>query len=106
MMYNGLVDLLENIHNDDFAQTVHMLQGLRTSLQYIRENQLSPYILTIPSVLQMKMRKGNQDEQEADTMASSKTFQEILSKLLRMKRTDTFKSSLSLDSKELVGLVS
>ena len=60
----------------------------------------APSILTIPSVLQMKMRKGNQDKQEADTMASSKTFQEILSKLVRLKRTDTFKSSLSSDSKE------
>lgn len=39
-------------------------------------------------------------------MASSKTFQEILSKLVRMKRTDTFKSSLSSDSKELAWFVS
>ena len=60
-MYNGLVDLLENIHNDNFAQTVPMLHELKASLQYIQENQLTPSILTIPSVLQMKMRKGNQD---------------------------------------------
>ena len=83
-----------------------MLHELKASLQYIQENQLTPSILTIPSLLQMKMRKGNQDEQDADTMASSKTFQEILSKLVRMKRTDTFKSSLSSDSKELAWFVS
>ena len=79
-----------------------MFHELKASLQYIQENQLTPSILTLPSVLQMKMRRGNPDEQEAD----SKTFQEILSKLVRMKRTETFKSSLSSDSKELAWFVS
>ena len=72
------------------------------SLYHIQENQLTPSILTKHSAFKIKMRRGNPEEQEADT----KTFQEILSKLVRMKRTETFKSFLSSDSKELAWFVS
>ena len=81
----NLQNLLDGLHvgGNDLAQP--LFQEVREALFYIGDHQLIPSLLSIPLVLQMKNSRGSVDDQEAedDMSTSSKTFQEILSRLMR-----------------------
>jgi hypothetical protein len=100
--------LLDNLHADDNDVVLPLFQELKDALFYIGDHQLVPSRLSIPQVLQMKNRRGSVDDEDAedDMSSSSKTFQEILSRLMRQTRTADFKTSLSTNSKELAWYVS
>ena len=104
----NLQNLLDGLHvgGNDLAQP--LFQELGEALFYIGDHQLIPSLLSIPLVLQMKDSRGSVDDQEAeeDMSTSSKTFQEILSRLMRQARTASFKTSISTNSKELAWYVS